>query len=273
MTIILTIEEVEKHQEIHGEQLVFIDVRNKNGEEAYRKGHIPGAVFLNMKQDVSGQEAFFAEPVQLAQKLSALGITNEAPIILYDEGNHRAAAKAWFALYKIGHQGDLFILNGGFPAWESANYEVSDTPAKRGQVEYVVQPRMDATLNINEVKDRLDDKQSVLIDSRAHERYTGKVEPKYKKAGHIPGAVNYHSKQVFDEDGNWKSTADLKQHFSSLENKDEIIVSCGSGNSACLNAIALKEAGFKNVKLFSGGFSEWIEAGNDVATETEDMEK
>lgn len=273
MSIILSVEEAENKLQKLDEKLIFIDVRNKDGEEAYQKGHIPGAVFLNLKQDVSGQSTFFAESAQLAKKLGAHGITNETPIILYDEGNHRAAAKTWFALYKLGHKEDVYILNGGFPAWQSAGKEVSERPVSRTPVEYIVQPRLDATLNIDEVEKRVHDGQSTLIDSRAYERYSGEVEPKYKKAGHIPGAVNYHSKQVFDASGKWKSAADLKQHFSSLENKTEIIVSCGSGNSACLNAVALKEAGFQNVKLFPGGFSEWIDRGNDVATEKDDTNK
>src|SRR5690625_4835394 len=111
---------------------------------------------------------------------------------------------------------------------------------------------------MQDVKQKMKEKSAILIDSRSRERYLGKTEPLYAKAGHIPGATNYFWKDVLDENGLWKSDKELTAHFKALSKNDEIIVSCGSGVSACPNVLALKMAGYENVKLYPGSFSDWI---------------
>ena len=93
----------------------------------------------------------------------------------------------------------------------------------------------------------------------------------YSRAGHIPGAVNYFWKGVLKEDGTWKNEKQLQEHFSHLNKDDEIIVSCGSGVSACPNILALDSVGFTNVKLYPGSFSDWISyEKNEVTVGEED---
>ncbi|MBO1002291.1 sulfurtransferase [Pseudogracilibacillus auburnensis] len=272
MSIILNVEELKKMLDRDGIELVIIDVRTKDkqfntGEEAYKHSHITGALFLDFKADLTGRDSFLPEPEKLAKKLGDVGINNETPILFYDQGNHRSASKAWVVMKYLGHE-RMYILEGGFSAWVDAGNEVTATmPKLEEAAKYRVNLQKELVVDVKGVKDSLGNETSVLIDSRAHERYTGEVEPTYKKAGHIPGALNYHSKQVFEDHGIWKDKLDLETHFASLKNKEELIVSCGSGNSACMNIVALKEAGFKNVKLYPGGFSEWIEDdNNEVAT-------
>lgn len=110
-------------------------------------------------------------------------------------------------------------------------------------------------------------KTATLIDARAAEKYRGDKEPNYHKAGHIPGAINFPAQHTFIEPGTWKKKQDLKEYFSDLAKEDELIVSCGSGNSACMNFVALKEAGYESLSLFPGGFREWIQdETNEVET-------
>src|SRR5690625_6013864 len=93
---------------------------------------------------------------------------------------------------------------------------------------------------MSDVKNKLQASTAILIDSRAKDRYLGKVEPLYKKAGHIPGAKNYFWKDVLHADGSWKTVDELKEHFAAIPKEAEIIVSCGSGSSACPNIIGLQ---------------------------------
>lgn len=260
MSIILNVNELEA--KLKASNVAIIDVRT---EEAYAQSHIPGAVFLDVKKELKGEASFFPHANELAEKLGNLGIRNEMAVIFYDGGNHRAASKAWVAMQYIGHE-HISILDGGFEAWVEAKKEIAATVTTLQPATYEPQVNENFVVGITEVKDKLDDDQSVLIDSRSHERFTGEKEPKYKRAGHIPGAKNFHSKLIFDEAGNWKEKDDLATHFSTLENKDEVIVSCGSGNSACMNIVALKAAGFDDVKLYPGGFSEWIDKNNKIDT-------
>lgn len=262
MSIIVSAEEV--YQKVNNHNVRIIDVRTKDkefetGEAAYVHSHLPGAYFLDFKKDLSGENSFLPEARELAQKLGKMGIEQDSEVILYDQGNHRSASKAWLVLYYLGHD-NVCILDGGFTAWLEAGYKVTSEQPKNESTTYNVQLRGEVVVDMEMVKNRVEQKQnSTLIDSRAYERYIGKVEPKYKKTGHIPGAKNYHSKLVFNENGNWKKPEELKQHFSKLDPNEEIIVSCGSGNSACMNLVALKNAGFKNIKIYPGGFGEWIE--------------
>lgn len=107
----------------------------------------------------------------------------------------------------------------------------------------------------------------VLIDSRARERFLGLEETLDNKAGHIPGAFNFFWKETQNADGSYKSAEELQEHFSELDKDAEIIVYCGSGVTACPNVLALERAGFNNVRLYPGSWSDWISyQENAVAT-------
>lgn len=266
--MIVTVEQLKN--KLNKNDVVVIDVSHKEepfqtGREVYEDNHIPGAIFLDIKEDLTGKNSFVPNPNELAEKLGELGVANEMNIVLYDRGTNRQVSKAYLVLTYIGHE-NVSILQGGINEWKEAGYEVTSEIPKREKTTYNLNINESIVLNINDVKHRLDDDMSVLIDSRAKDRYTGEKEPKYKKAGHIPGAKNYFSRDVL-EDGNWKEESELQNHFETIDKDKEVIVSCGSGNSACLNFVALKAAGYNDVKIYPGGFSEWIsDDENEVAT-------
>lgn len=259
MRYTITIDELEAKAETLGKELVLVDLRT-NRED----GAITGTVVLDVKEDISGEDQFFAEPDLIAKKLGELGIDERKTIVFIDNGTNRQSAKALFALYQLGHQGGLHILQGGYPSWQQASVEFDHT--ERAAVTYAYQLREGAVYTYDTIKAAIEKDSVALIDSRSYERYAGMEEPRYKKAGHIPGAVNYHAKHVFDELGQWRDESQLKEHFAALQDKEKVIASCGSGGSACLNAVALLEAGFADVALYPGGFSEWLDKDENVAT-------
>ncbi|MBP2000588.1 thiosulfate/3-mercaptopyruvate sulfurtransferase [Paenibacillus shirakamiensis] len=111
-------------------------------------------------------------------------------------------------------------------------------------------------------------KAPILIDSREPRRYAGFEEPIDHKSGHIPGAVNHFWKNSIGEQGQWKSIQELEDQFISISKDREVIVYCGSGVTACPNVLALEQAGYQNVKLYAGSWSDWISyEGNPVVTE------
>lgn len=264
----ITAEQLQK--KINQDEIVIIDVSHKTepfqtGKEVYENSHLPGALYLDIKEDLTGKDSFVPDPEQLAKKLGELGVSNEMEIVLYDQGTNRQVSKAYLVLTYIGHE-NITILQGGFNAWKEAGYNTTSDILAREQTTYKPNPNEAIVLNINDIKTRLDDDATTLIDSRANARYTGEKETRYHKAGHIPGAKNYFSRDVLQDDM-WKAEEQLKKHFDSLDESEEVIVSCGSGNSACINFVALKAAGFENVKIYPGGFSEWIKDDeNEVAT-------
>ena len=106
-----------------------------------------------------------------------------------------------------------------------------------------------------------------LVDSRDAAQYAGLEAPFDPVAGHIPGALHYFWKDALHDDGSWKSPEQLSERFASLPKEEEIIVYCGSGISATPNVLALREAGYENVKLYAGSWSDWISySENPVAT-------
>lgn len=250
----------------HDKDMVIVDVRFQlqdpdAGRKAYLEGHIPGAVYLDLNKDLSGtpEKHGGSHPLPdidtFAAKLGSIGISNDTAVVIYDAQNDMFASRAWWLLYYVGHE-HAYMLDGGLEAWVAKGYELTtDVPALNAE-EFHPHVRMDETVDMEAVKDRAED--SVLLDSRSKDRYLGETEPRYNKAGHIPGAKNYFWKNVLDGNGYWKNADDLAAHFKNLPKDGEIIVSCGSGVSACPNVVALKRAGFTNVKLYPGSYSDWI---------------
>lgn len=246
MKIVLSKLEVEKMLADKAHNILFIDVQ-KAGDT------IPGAIALDMKIDLSGEDTFLPNPEKLADKLSELGISNTDTLVIYDEGSNRGASKAWFVFHYLGHDA-VYILQDG----KNDLVKTLEAVAQREPKNYIVNLRESAIADIHQVKMKMSKQAAVLVDSRANNRYRGEDKPTDLRAGHIPGAQNYHVKAAFMESGEFKSQATLAKHFSDLEKEHEVIVSCGSGNSACMNLVAMKEAGLPNVTLYSGGFSEWV---------------
>ncbi|WP_238655138.1 sulfurtransferase [Paenibacillus piscarius] len=272
------------------------------GRALYEAGHIPGAVYLDLKLDLSAPEAEHGgrhplpDPQVFAARLSKLGISNDTRIVAYDDEDGMNAARLWWMLRYLGHE-QVFILEGGFSQWKAEKYPVTDHQPVRVPSSFTanVQPQMLA--DIDEVRqisaklvqaragERTGDSAEagagavlstnaasptlpVLIDSRSNDRFRGMNETMYPKAGHIPGAVNYFWKDTQNAEGSWKSAEELQAHFAGLDKDREIIVYCGSGVTACPNILALEKAGFKNVRLYAGSWSDWISyEENAVATE------
>ncbi|TRM11295.1 sulfurtransferase [Lentibacillus cibarius] len=264
----------------HADKTVVVDTRFKltdedAGRKAYLEGHIPYAIYLDLNKDLSAKPAKHGgnHPLpdmdMFTAKIANIGIDHETTVVIYDQQNDMFAARLWWLLYYVGHD-HVYLLDGGFDAWVEQGYEVTTEVPKLEQANFTPQYRENEAVDIEEVKKKLTNGSATLIDSRSRERYLGKTEPMYAKAGHIPGAKHFFWKDIFDKDGKWKDTKDLEAHFGSLDKEDEIIVSCGSGVSACPNVLALKSAGFRNVKLYPGSFSDWISyEENDVETKEE----
>lgn len=250
------------------ENTVIVDVRfqlgnPEYGKDAYLASHIPHAVFLDLEKDLSGPVNKHGgnHPLPsasvLAQKLGQVGIDRDQTVVIYDQANDMFAPRLWWMLRYMGHE-HVNLLDGGLNSWIKAGYQVTDELPNPQPKTFHPQLLTHSVVNIEQVKEKLSRSAALIIDSRAEERYLGYKEPLYKKAGHIPGAKNYFWKGVLNDEGYWKSVQQLEEHFSTLNKQDEIIVSCGSGVSACPNIIGLLLAGYENVKLYPGGYSDWI---------------
>lgn len=280
MAVLVTPDWLENRVKRHPEQTAIVDVRfsltdSEAGEKAYQESHIPEAVYLDLNKDLAGpvQEHGGNHPLpdmnDFAEKLGEVGIDQDTTVVIYDQDNDMFASRLWWLLYFAGHD-NAHILDGGLTRWVKEGHVVTNKVPVPTVKQFKPSVRSNEIVHMEEVKEKVNHGSAVLLDSRAEDRYLGKTEPLYAKAGHIPGAKNYFWKDVLGEDGQWKSKEALQTHFAKLGKKDEIIVSCGSGVSACPNVLALKMAGYENVKLYPGSFSDWISyPENKVETKAE----
>ncbi|GAB7058246.1 MULTISPECIES: sulfurtransferase [unclassified Paenibacillus] len=233
------------------------------GKEAYKAEHIPGAYYFDLEEDMSGtiKEHGGRHPLpdaeDFAQKLGLAGVDENVTVVSYDDQGGAMASRFWWLLQYFGHS-KAYVMNGGFSQWKANGYEV--TPELPAACPRIFKPAIQQQLvaSMEEVKGKIGKEGIVLIDSRETKRYLGLEEPIDFKAGHIPSAVNHFWKDSLNDQGTWKSGKEQRERFKGIQDSDEILVYCGSGVTACPNFLALKEAGYKNVRLYSGSWSDWI---------------
>lgn len=242
------------------------------GRQGYEAGHIPGAVYADLERDLSGPigphggRHPLPEPEQMAAAFGRMGIDAAKTVVAYDEQGGAMASRLWWMLRYAGHD-NVRVLDRGFGAWKAAGYPTSTEPAQVRETTFKLALQPDMLLTVQDVRARLGRAGTKLVDSREPRRYLGLEEPIDPVAGHIPGAVNRFWKDALDESGRWKPAEGQRERFADWDRGEEIVVYCGSGVTACPNVLALTEAGFHNVKLYGGSWSDWISyKDNPIAT-------
>jgi thiosulfate/3-mercaptopyruvate sulfurtransferase len=250
-------------------QVIIIDCRfsladPQLGRNQYQASHIPGSYYLDLNQDLSspvgehGGRHPLPNTDDLANKLAAIGVNFQKTLVVaYDDSRLAFASRLWWLLRYFGHE-QVAVLDGGFTSWQKAGYPVTDIIPQPQQGEFIPQIRPELAVDINDVKNRKDHPEVVLVDSREGDRYRGEREPTDKIAGHIPGAVNYFWQEVTDSTGFLLPEVEHRRRWESLENAQEIFVYCGSGVTACVNLLSLELAGIHTGKLYPGSWSDWI---------------
>ncbi len=237
------------------------------GPDSFRTGHIPGAIHLDLDHDLSAPPGGAAgrHPLPTAdafgETMAAAGVDDETLVIAYDDGSGVPAARLWWLLRHFGHDG-IVILDGGLPSWMAAGKPiesgVASAPPRRT---FVPHPRTDDLIDTEELRHKLDARRVLLLDARGPDRWRGENEPVDPKAGHIPGAINAPAAANM-KDGHMRGDDALREHYVALgvASAAEVVASCGSGVSACLDVLALEMAGFVGVRLYPASFSGWVAA-------------
>lgn len=258
-----------------GDPPVLLDVRwllgGPDGAGEYAKGHLPGAVFVDLDTQLSrprgpgeGRHPL-PDPVALQETLRDAGVSDGSRVVVYDAANSTSAARGWWVLRWAGLS-DVRVLDGGLAAWESAGLPVTTEVPLPPVGSFVVDAGRLPVLDAGEVARWA--RESVVLDARAPERYRGDVEPVDPVAGHVPGAVNSPTVENVETDGSFRPAAELRERFVAAGVDDGIPVGvyCGSGVTAAHTLLALEVAGFSGV-LYPGSWSEWVcDSSRPVAT-------
>jgi thiosulfate/3-mercaptopyruvate sulfurtransferase len=249
----------------------IIDVRHDlmdptAGERAYAAGHIPGAVFAHIDNDLSGLKTGrngrhpLPERQHLIDTFRQWGISRDTQLVAYDAQGGQFAGRLWWLARWLGHP-TVALLDGGWPAWLAQGGPSSTTPATFPRSDFDGRQSLVAITNSAEVAASLTTGSQVLVDARLPERYRGEVEPIDPVAGHIPGALNRPWPSNLNPDQTFKKPAELRKEFKTLLGPREVrSVShqCGSGVTASHNVFAMELAGLPGSRLYAGSWSEWI---------------
>lgn len=229
----------------------------RDPHQAYLDSHLPDAQYVSLDDDLAGPPAPILgrhplpSPSAFRDVLCLLGIGPDDTVVAYDDRNGAFASRLVWMLRVLGQRAAL--LDGGIDAW--------DGPLTSGPVESHTADRLiidwpaEALADAGEVAEHIE-QGGVVVDSREPARYAGEAEPIDAVAGHVPGAINlpFGDNLV---DGRWRGAADLRNRFAALANDPGAIVYCGSGVTACHNALAIEAAGMPRPRLYIGSWSGW----------------
>ncbi len=237
------------------------------GYQEYLKGHIPGAVYVHLDQDLSSEiipGKTGRHPLPdingFSDKLSSWGIDNAVQVIVYDNFNGGLAARAWWLLRWLGHK-NVAVLDGGWTAWEIANNPVETEAISKEHRTFSPVEQANYIADVDFVELIRLDPDFLLVDSRSSERYWGINETTDPIAGHIPGAITAPYEGNLDENGYFLKTEELMERFGFILEgipPENVIFYCGSGVTAAHNILAMVEAGYDMPRLYPGSWSEWI---------------
>ena len=235
----------------------------ESGLEQYQKHHIPNAGFIDLIKDWSSENSplNFTLPTieQLNMAIGSSGINNTHEVILYSSGHLMWATRAWWLLKFSGHQ-NVRILNGNLSVWSQKKFPLEPGLSQYATERFKGEPNWNLFSTTRDIEDS-EESGSCVINALSKALYEGTGDFYYSRRGHIPG-----SRSVFYGDilnGEFFKTAD--NLTETLEEKglteaSEVIVYCGGGIAATIDAFACKLLGHERVSVYDGSMSEWVES-------------
>ncbi|MEL7426805.1 MAG: sulfurtransferase [Bacteroidota bacterium] len=234
------------------------------GRRAHAAGHIPGALFAHLDEDLSGPiipGTTGRHPLPcvtaMEQQFSKWGIGAGTQVVVYDDKRGAIASRLWWMLRYLGHDA-VAVLDGGLAAWQAQGGTLSTDVIKPNATDFKAEVQADWVRDAEAVMQSQQDTAQTIVDSRGANRYRGEVEPIDPVAGHIPGAISIPFAENWQEDGLLKSADALRERFADLSAAEQTTFYCGSGVTACHNLLAYAHAGLGNARLYPGSWSDWI---------------
>ena len=227
---------------------------------------IPGARFFDIKGMFSDKETnvpnMLPAPEVFEQGCQSLGIQHNSQIVVYDQLGIYSSPRVWWMFKAMGFH-NVAVLDGGLPAWIDANYPLEDLNSyadiqyEKGNFKAAFKPNL--VVSQEDVYSIMHNPDVLILDARSHGRFIGtEPEPRQDlKSGHIPGSISLPYTEVL-VDGKMKSVEELKSIFTALDiGNKKLIFSCGSGITACIILLAAEIAGYSNLSVYDGSWSEW----------------
>jgi len=222
----------------------------------FAAAHIAGARFLDLRHLSGGQATSLPAADKFAERIGAIGVGQDAQIVLYDNSPHHTAARAWWLFRRFAPALPVAILNGGLAKWRNEGRPVERGTVTPEPTHFVADPDLAAVRTKAMV---MTDNAAQLVDARSPARFDGsEADPRGLPSGHIPGSRNLHYARFFRDDGTWWSPEELAALFAreGIDLDRPVTTTCGSGITAAIPAFALHLLG-RSAALYDGSWTEW----------------
>jgi len=242
----------------------YLAAMNRQGRAEYEAGHIPGAVYWDLDElsDRASPLPHMLPPLDdLARELGVLGIGNGDRVVVYDgSGVNLSAARVWWTLRLLGHEA-VAVLDGGLKRWRAEGHPVQSGRAHWEPKRFTARLRPELVRGQAEIVAAMKSGSAGLLDARSGGRFGG-TEPEPRpglRGGHIPGARSLPFAELTGPDGTMLSPEEIRRRFRSAGTDLDrpVILSCGSGVTACVLALGLEVAGQHDYAVYDGSWSEW----------------
>lgn len=261
--VLVSIDWVNQHIGDPSVRLVEVDVENS----AYQQGHIPGAIAWSWQNQLSDQVRRDIIPKeQFETLLSQAGIANDTTVVLYGDNNNWFAAWAFWQLKIYGHR-DVRLLNGGRKKWLQEGQELSNGVPVYPATKYrAADPDYSIRAFLPAVQTASSTRSASLVDVRSPQEFTGELlappglSETAQRAGHIPGARSIPWGKAANDDGTFKSFAELAELYGKegIDGSRPVITYCRIGERSSYSWFVLKYLlGFDNVVNYDGSWTEW----------------
>jgi thiosulfate/3-mercaptopyruvate sulfurtransferase len=240
----------------------YLPTQNRDARAEYVAAHIPGAVFfdINAVADHSTElPHMLPGPDQFGAAAGDLGISEKDTIVVYDGSGLYSAPRVWWTFRIFGAR-NVYILDGGLPAWKAEGRQTEAGTVKRQKKTFNAEMDTGAVAMLSDVQVALNDQSAQVIDARSAGRFAGR-EPEPRaglRSGHMPGALNVPFAEIV-ENGRLVSPERIAQAFkkAGVDPDKPVITSCGSGVTAAILTLGLETLGKKPGRIYDGSWSEW----------------
>ncbi len=250
-------------QSLYAPDIMVIDASSKQADDQGNRSAIPGAHYFDFQHDFSDSASEIPNTMppldQFTRQAAKLGLNPQQSVVVYDDQGIFSAPRVWWMLRSVGfHQ--VYVLDGGLPAWRAAGFELAGHQRPRPGAITELRDQPGYFVGSGTIEAAVNKRLPKIIDVRARDRFLGHApEPRPgMRQGHIPGSINIPYQQLLN-DGLLQSKQYLYELFQcyGLHTQERLIFSCGSGITACIGALAATLAGYHNVSVYDGSWSEW----------------